>query len=56
MRIGIASFAHLHAPVYARILTGTDGIEVLIADPGRAPGEDWRQQAWQRSFWTSMRL
>lgn len=49
MRIGIASFAHLHASSYARILTGTDGIELLIADPDRAPGEDWRQQAWQRA-------
>ena len=49
MRIGIASFAHLHASGYARILTGTDGIEVLIADPGQAPEEDWRQQAWQRA-------
>jgi 1,5-anhydro-D-fructose reductase (1,5-anhydro-D-mannitol-forming) len=49
MRIGIASFAHLHAAAYTRILTGTDGIEVLIADPDRAPGEDRREQAWQRA-------
>lgn len=47
MRIGIASFAHLHAPGYARILAGIDGIEVLIADPDRAPGQDWRERAWQ---------
>lgn len=49
MRIGIASFAHPHASSYTRILTGTDGIEVLIADPDRGPGEDWRLQAWQRA-------
>jgi predicted dehydrogenase len=49
MRIGIASFAHLHAPVYTRILAGTGGIEVLIADPDRSPGEDWRQRAWLRA-------
>jgi 1,5-anhydro-D-fructose reductase (1,5-anhydro-D-mannitol-forming) len=49
MRIGIASFAHLHASSYARILTGMHGVEVLIADPDQAPGEDWRHQAWQRA-------
>ena len=49
MRIGIASFAHLHASAYARILTGTAGVELLIADPDAAPGEEWRQRAWQRA-------
>jgi 1,5-anhydro-D-fructose reductase (1,5-anhydro-D-mannitol-forming) len=53
MRIGIASFAHLHASSYGRILTGTDGIELLITDPdqtaGPATGEDRRHQAWQRA-------
>lgn len=49
MRIGIASFAHPHAPGYARILAGTGGTEVLIADPDQAPGEAWRQRAWRHA-------
>jgi predicted dehydrogenase len=49
VRFGIASFAHLHAPGYARILAGTDGVEVLIADPDQAPEEDWRRRAWQHA-------
>lgn len=49
MRIGIASFAHPHALGYARILTGTEGVEVLIADPDQATGEDWRRLAWQHA-------
>lgn len=45
MRIGIASLAHVHAVSYARILAAADGVEVLVADPGPATGEDWRHRA-----------
>jgi predicted dehydrogenase len=44
MRIGIASLAHVHADRYARILASTDGVELLVADPGAVPSEDWRHR------------
>ncbi|WP_298327376.1 Gfo/Idh/MocA family oxidoreductase [Haloactinopolyspora sp.] len=34
LRIGLLSFAHLHAASYARVLSALPGIEVLATDPG----------------------
>ena len=42
LRVGILSFAHVHAASYARLLTEWPGIELLAADPDAAgdhPGE-----------------
>ncbi|HET8969699.1 MAG TPA: Gfo/Idh/MocA family oxidoreductase [Candidatus Nanopelagicales bacterium] len=41
MRIGLMSFAHLHAASYARLLRALPGVAVVAADPdhGRRPGE-----------------
>ena len=41
MRIGLMSFAHVHAASYARLLREWPGVEVVAADPdhGRRPGE-----------------
>ena len=41
MRIGLMSFAHVHAAGYARLLTTMPGVELLAADPdhARRPGE-----------------
>ena len=41
MRIGLMSFAHVHAASYARLLRAWPGVEVVATDPdhGRRPGE-----------------
>ncbi|BAK36500.1 putative oxidoreductase [Microlunatus phosphovorus NM-1] len=41
MRVGVMSFAHLHAASYARLLAVIPGVEVLATDPdhARRPGE-----------------
>lgn len=41
MRIGVMSFAHVHAGSYARLLAAMPGVEVLATDPdhARRPGE-----------------
>lgn len=41
MRIGLLSFAHVHAAGYARLLAGMPGVEVVATDPDhhRRPGE-----------------
>ena len=41
MRVGVMSFAHLHAASYARLLAAMPGVEVLATDPdhARRPGE-----------------
>ncbi|MET9493699.1 Gfo/Idh/MocA family oxidoreductase [Streptomyces sp. NPDC006552] len=42
MKVGIASFAHIHAGGFARLLAAMDGVTVLAADPETelaAPGE-----------------
>lgn len=41
MRIGLMSFAHVHAASYARLLGAWPGVEVVATDPdhGRRPGE-----------------
>lgn len=36
MRIGVMSFAHLHAASYARLLAAMPGVEVLATDPDHA--------------------
>jgi predicted dehydrogenase len=42
MKIGIMSFAHVHAAGYARLLAATPGIEVVAADPGDHPDGEVR--------------
>ena len=39
MRIGLMSFAHVHAASYARLLRAWPGVEVVATDPdhGRRP-------------------
>lgn len=42
MKVGVLSFAHVHAGGFARLLAAMDGVEVLAADPDTdlaAPGE-----------------
>ncbi|MER7203516.1 Gfo/Idh/MocA family oxidoreductase, partial [Streptomyces sp. NPDC000188] len=42
MKVGVLSFAHVHAGGFARLLDGMEGVEVLAADPDTdlaAPGE-----------------
>ncbi|MFJ6572542.1 Gfo/Idh/MocA family protein [Streptomyces sp. NPDC091292] len=42
MKVGVLSFAHVHAGGFARLLAGMDGVEVRAADPDTdlaAPGE-----------------
>ena len=41
MRIGLMSFAHVHAASYAQLLRARPGVEVVATDPdhGRRPGE-----------------
>ncbi|WP_338702675.1 Gfo/Idh/MocA family oxidoreductase [Streptomyces sp. Q6] len=42
MKVGVLSFAHVHAGGFARLLASMDGVEVLAADPDTdlaAPGE-----------------
>jgi 1,5-anhydro-D-fructose reductase (1,5-anhydro-D-mannitol-forming) len=36
LRVGIMSFAHVHAAIYARLLAHWPGVEVRAADPGGA--------------------
>lgn len=41
LRVGLASFAHVHAAGYARLLAARPDVELVAADPdGRTPGED----------------
>lgn len=42
MKIGIASFAHVHAAGYADLLARWPGVEVLAADPDADPGDSTR--------------
>lgn len=42
LKVGLLSFAHVHAGGYARLLSDTPGVDLLCADPGwkdAAPGE-----------------
>lgn len=42
LKVGVLSFAHVHAGGFARQLAAMDGVEVLAADPDTdlaAPGE-----------------
>ncbi|MFJ8826913.1 Gfo/Idh/MocA family protein [Streptomyces sp. NPDC102467] len=42
LKVGVVSFAHVHAGGFARLLAAMDGVEVLAADPDTdlaAPGE-----------------
>ncbi|MBO1332170.1 Gfo/Idh/MocA family protein [Streptomyces sp. VRA16 Mangrove soil] len=38
IKVGVLSFAHVHAGGFARGLAGLDGVEVLTADPDTGPG------------------
>jgi len=40
IKVGLMSFAHMHAASYARILSSTPGIEVRASDPGQAERPD----------------
>lgn len=40
LRIGLLSFAHLHAASYARVLAGMPDVEVLSTDPGHEARPD----------------
>lgn len=42
MKIGIMSFAHVHAVGYARLLAGIPGAEVVAADPGEHSDDEVR--------------
>ena len=42
MKIGIMSFAHVHAAGYARLLAGIPGVEVVAADPGEHSDDEVR--------------
>ncbi|MFI7382367.1 Gfo/Idh/MocA family protein [Streptomyces sp. NPDC049813] len=37
MKVGVLSFAHVHAAGFVRLLAAMDGVEVLTADPGTDP-------------------
>ena len=47
MKVGVLSFAHVHAAGYAKLLRGMDGVEVLTSDPdgGSAPASEVRGSA-----------
>lgn len=40
MRVGLLSFAHVHAAVYARLLRDRDDVELLVADPDAKQAHD----------------
>lgn len=42
MKIGLASFAHVHAAGYAALLNDRPDVELLAADPGADPGDATR--------------
>ncbi|SCK13433.1 Gfo/Idh/MocA family protein [Streptomyces sp. WMMB 322] len=47
MKVGVLSFAHVHAAGYAKLLSGMDGVELLTSDPdaGSAPAGEVRGSA-----------